>query len=337
MNPALAALAVGVVAGGVVAVSARDARVSIVGLAVALGFAPLIAEPFPNALVLGARVVAALLAAYLLWIVARDGFDVRHARLRPPVELLMAAAAGLAGLSSAALTTPPTTEIAVVGLPVARGAAFAIGAMAVIPILEGRDSLRLGTGLLLAVLAAALLEQGMGSSISPVAHLAFAAVIVGVATTCAGLGALSLRSAERAERPVRAGAHPLGYAGDAAGPILTGARGAEMAIRRRLADARVADRLVQARTRSGVAVSRVRSTQLGERAVDQVRRRLEWPVAAQPEPAVDAPEAAPPDVPTARESRVPEPPAPGPEPVAPSSPTTISPRSAGARRSLRRE
>jgi hypothetical protein len=371
MNPALAALAVGVVAGGVIAVSARDARISIVGLCVALVFAPLVAEPFPGGLVLTARIVASLLSVYLLWIVGRDGFDVRQARLRWPVEALIATAAGLAGLSSAALTTAPVTEVAAAGLPEARAAAFAIGALAVIPILEGRDSLRLGTGLILAVLATSLIQQGMGSPVAPVAHLAFAAVMVGVAATSAALGSLASVIADRAERPVRAGAHPRGHVtddADGSGPaVARNPLGLDLPLRR-LADARVAERFSAVRTRSRTAVERVRAGGFSERTVGAVRRRLERPdgdagvaslrpdepgAVIEPEmeaiePTVEAieptVEAIEPDVEaTEPEAQATEPEAETAvaptEPETPSTttwPTTITARSAGARRSIPR-
>ena len=337
MNLALAALAVGAVAGGVVAVSARDARISIVGLAVALGFAPLVADPFPSWLVLLARLVAAMLTAYLLWIVARDGFDIRHDRLRSPVEILIAAAAGLAGLSSAALAPPPVTEIAAVGLPVARGAAFAVAALSIIPILEGRDSLRLGTGLLLAVLATTLLQQGMGASVAPLGNLAFAAVMVGVAATSAGLGVLAMRASERSDRPVRAGAHPLAQATDARTQVRAGALTAQAAVLRGLARARRSDRVTAMSTRSRVAVSRVRSAQLGERTVGEVRRRFERPAGAEPE--------VEPEVESQVEPQVVEPPESAAQIAIPAepektaltqTPSSITARSAGARRSLPR-
>jgi hypothetical protein len=351
MNPALAALAVGVVAGGVVAVSARDARISVVGLAVALVFAPLVAEPFPGGLILTARIVASLLSVYLLWIVARDGFDIRQARLRWPVEALIATAAGLAGLSSAALTAAPVTEIAAVGVPEARATAFAIGALAIIPILEGRDALRLGTGLILAVLAASLIQQGMGSPVAPVAHLAFAAVIVGVAASSAALGALASLVADRADRPVRAGAHPLAHVvGGGGASAQGGARPASVdAALRRLSDARLADRLSGVRTRSRSAIERARAARIGERTVTSVRRRFETaggqaagaerdvadaePQAALTEPPItedrdaEAMEAA---------SGAPEAPEEQEPPAATPWPTTVTARSAGARRSLRR-
>ena len=335
MNPALAALAVGVVAGGVVAVSARDARMSMVGLAAALVFAPLVAEPFPDGLVVAMRVVAALLAVYLLWVVAREGFDIRQPRLRWPVELLIAAAAGLAGLSSPALTTPPISEVAAVGLPVARGAAFAIGALAIIPILEGRDALRLGTGLVLAVLAVTLLQQGIGSAVPPIEHLAFAGVMVGVAATSAGLGSIALAVADRAERPVRAGAHPIGHGAEAGGavpPAGYGARvrDAEAALRGRLATARVADRIALAGGRSRGAVARIRSARPGLGTAAALRQRLERPAR---EPASD--EAI---VQTTEQSIAAEPAA-DTDPIMEEPaqrPSAVSPRSAGARRSLRR-
>jgi hypothetical protein len=352
MSPALAALAVLVVAGGVVAVSARDARTSIVGLAIALMFAPLVAEPFPDRLVLAARFVGAVLTVYLLWVVARDGFDIRQPRLRWPVETLIAVAAGLAGLSSAALTSPPVSEVAAVGLPVARGASFAIGALAIIPILEGRDALRLGTGLTLAILSVALLQQGMGVTLAPVAQLAFAGVMIGVAGTSAGIGSLALAVADRAERPLRTGAHPIGHPADSGGERPPGSRGfdvralgaralgaqalgagrVEAAVRDRLAMARVAERLAVIGVRSRRAARTVRSAGLGGRAVTEVRRRVERPRTEEPaaQSATLEPDAATPDVEDGADPA--EIPVPSDDDERASGPSMVTARSAGARR-----
>jgi hypothetical protein len=369
MNPALTALAVGVVAGGVVAVSARDARISIVGLTVALVFAPLVAEPFPDALAFAARVVAAILAVYLLWIVARDGFDVRQSRLRWPVEALLAAGAGLAGLSSAALTTPPINDAASVGVPEARAAAFAIGALSIIPILEGRDASRLGNGLMLAVLAAALLQQGMGSSVAPLGHLAFSALMVAVAATSAGLGSLALAGADRVDRPVRAGAHPLGHLaveaasgqppGRAPGIASMGRR-LDADARRRLANVRagrdIRGRLADVRLggdvrrRLDVDVRRRLATIRVPRPIDDatpevlpVETSVSVPTASPPGPE-PAPAVAPPPAPGPASDLAPEPSLPAVAPpaaraepeVGPAKPGPIAARSAGARRSLPR-
>ena len=59
------------VVGAVVAVAARDNRLVFLGLLVAMVAAMFVSSPEPTALVLAFRILGALLAAYLLWAVAR--------------------------------------------------------------------------------------------------------------------------------------------------------------------------------------------------------------------------------------------------------------------------
>ena len=72
MNPILAGIALVVAAGAVVTVSSRDARTTLLGLAVVLIGSAVLADPIPAPLGLAARFVGAILATYLLWVVARD-------------------------------------------------------------------------------------------------------------------------------------------------------------------------------------------------------------------------------------------------------------------------
>src|SRR4029078_2756854 len=58
VNPALAGSADLAVAGAVLAVSTRDPRATVLGLLVVLLAAPLIADPWPGALALPARITA---------------------------------------------------------------------------------------------------------------------------------------------------------------------------------------------------------------------------------------------------------------------------------------
>ena len=75
MNPILAGVALAVIAGAIVVVSVRDARVVVLGLAVVLVLSAVLADPLAAPAGLAARFVAAILAAYLLWIAARDRTD----------------------------------------------------------------------------------------------------------------------------------------------------------------------------------------------------------------------------------------------------------------------
>src|SRR6185503_17199048 len=72
VNPILALVAVAVIGGAVVVVAARDARTVSVALALTLVASPLLADPLASPLGLAARLVGAILATYLLWMVVRQ-------------------------------------------------------------------------------------------------------------------------------------------------------------------------------------------------------------------------------------------------------------------------
>ena len=72
MNPILAVVAVAVVAGAVIAVSAREARIVVLALAATLILSPLLADPIAAPVGLAARLIGSILAVYLLWIAIRD-------------------------------------------------------------------------------------------------------------------------------------------------------------------------------------------------------------------------------------------------------------------------
>lgn len=168
MTPWLAALAVVVVTGGVVAVSAREARAAVLGLTVCAVTAPLLADPPPGPLPLAARLVAAILAGYLLWISVRDRPLTRGSRLGWPVEALLATAAAVAGLGASGFAGPAG------GPPEAEAAAFALGALAIGPILRSGDVFRLAVGLVLAVLAAGVGRVALAGTPAPLDQLVIA-------------------------------------------------------------------------------------------------------------------------------------------------------------------
>ncbi len=175
MTPWLAALAVAVVAGGVVAVSAREARAAILGLTVCGVTAPLLADPLPAPLPLAARLLAAILAGYLLWISVRERPLTRGSRLGWPVEALLAGAAAVAGLGAAGFAGPAG------GPPEAEAAAFALGALAVGPILRAADVFRLAIGLLLAVLGAGVGRVALAGTPAPLDQLVIAGLTIALA------------------------------------------------------------------------------------------------------------------------------------------------------------
>jgi hypothetical protein len=135
VNPALAGVALAVVVGAVVAGSARNARTAIFGLVVTMIGVPLVADPSAAPLGLAARLVAAILAGYLLWIATR-GHHVRTAgsRVGWPTDAFLAAAAAVVGYGSHGLGAPAA------GPALAAAAGFALAALAVLPVVTGRES-----------------------------------------------------------------------------------------------------------------------------------------------------------------------------------------------------
>ena len=213
MNPALVGVALAVGLGAVVAVSARNARTAVLGLVLAMIGAAFLADPLPDSLGLAGRLVGVVLAGYLLWIAGRD-----HAawtggsRLGWPAELLVGGAAAVAGYASHGLGAPATGPV------VAAAAGFALATLAVAPVLNGRDVVRIGLGLGLLVTGAVLVRTGLGETPAPLEQLAIAGLvaILGGVTAALAVAArtdgfagydLSIGPGERARR--RPDAHPV--------------------------------------------------------------------------------------------------------------------------------
>lgn len=175
MNPALAGLTCVVAAGAVTAVSAREPRVALLGLLVALLGAPLIADPLPGPLSIAARIVAAVLASQLIAIAIRSSSEpTSGSRLGWPVEALAAAAGIVIGFGAHGLGAPGE------GPAEAQAAGFAVGVLAVVPIVTGRDVVRLGVGSVLLLTAALLVRQGLDGTPSELEQLATSLLLVGL-------------------------------------------------------------------------------------------------------------------------------------------------------------
>lgn len=172
MSPALVALGVAVVAGAIVAVGAHEGRVGVLGLALALVAAPLVSDPLPGALPLAARLVAAILACFLLWVAIRPvPGRTRGSRVGWPVETLLAAAAALAGLGLGGVSGN--------GLPVAMAVGVALLALAVAP-LRRPDALQAAIGIALLVTGAALVRIGVAGPATALEQVLVALVVVAV-------------------------------------------------------------------------------------------------------------------------------------------------------------
>ncbi len=175
MNPALAGVALAITVGAIVAVSVRDARTAVLGLAVVLVGAPIVADPMADTTALAARVVASVLAVYLLWIAVRDGeWGTGGSHLGWAAEAAVAAAAAIVGYGTQGLGAPG------LGPPSAQAAGFALAALAVAPLVTGRDLVRIGLGLLLLTHGALLVRVALGGTPSPLEELIAAGLVVGV-------------------------------------------------------------------------------------------------------------------------------------------------------------
>ena len=181
MNPAFAAVAAAVVAGAVVAVSVRDGRIAVVGLAGTLVFAPLLADPIGTPLASAARLAGGVLAAYLLWIAVRDGGTTGGSRIGWPAEALLAAAAFIVGMGTHGLGATA------LGPAEAQAAAFALAALAVVPVATGRDVLRIGIGLFVLLQAALLVRVGLDGNPSELEQLVTAGLLAALGGSVAAL------------------------------------------------------------------------------------------------------------------------------------------------------
>lgn len=219
MNPILAGIAIVVAAGTVVTVASRDARMTLLGLAVVLIGSAVLADPVPAPLGLAARFVGAILATYLLWVVARDhprsgtaAVSTGGSRIGYPAEALLAAAALVVGFAAHGLGAPA------LGSPFASAAGFAVAALAIAPTVTGRDVLRVGLGSLLLVDAGFLVRAALGGTPGEFEQLITTGTLVVLAGTVAtlagsaraeGTGGFGFSLEGRGRRHREPDAHPL--------------------------------------------------------------------------------------------------------------------------------
>ena len=178
IQPAVVAAAAAVV-GAVLAVTARDARLVIMGLIVAMVAAPLVSSSDPTALALAFRILGAFLAAYLLWAAVRDrAIESEGSAIDPGSELMVAAAAFSVGWFVA-----PVKPLA--GPVAAQAAGFALIALAIVP-LAGRNVIRVGAGIFLLLLGISVLLDAWVGAGSALRQVVLTALLLGT------LGATSL-------------------------------------------------------------------------------------------------------------------------------------------------
>ncbi len=175
MNPALAGVALAITIGAIVAVSVRDSRTAVLGLAVVLVASPFLADPLADTLGLAATAVGAVLAVYLLWIALRsDPAPTGGSRLGWAADSAVAAAAATVGYGTHGL------GVLGQGPALAQAAGFALAALAVAPLWTGRDIIRVGIGLLLLTDGALLVRVALGGTPTALEQLVTAGLIAGL-------------------------------------------------------------------------------------------------------------------------------------------------------------
>jgi hypothetical protein len=199
-------VAVLVVVGGVAAVAASTPRLATLGLLLALVGSAYVSDPVPGMLALGLRLAGSVLAVYLVWVALRraPGFVPASSAgwLGSAVIAGVAFAAGFLAadrlgtalaIESVSGPTLPVASALVAGSLVPRaamGAAFAVTALGIPAVVLGRDTLRIGIGLLLLLAATSLVGNALVGAPDPVRDLAMA-----VLTAVAGAGVAALIAA----------------------------------------------------------------------------------------------------------------------------------------------
>ena len=213
MNLALAAVALAVGAGAVAAVSSRDARTALLGLAAVLVGASLLADPLPAPATLGVRIVAALLAIAILRSVAPEPeADGRResagqgSRLGWPAESLLAIGAGLGGggialgvASGGEFGAGPTDAAAISATVLITASAMVLLALGFGPAWSGETGIRRAIGLVLVSQGVVLLRVGLAGPPVELEQVAIAALILG--TTIAGAALAWAGGTATADRP----------------------------------------------------------------------------------------------------------------------------------------
>ncbi len=201
------AAALVLIGGAVLAVSAREGRVAVLGLALVLVTGPLVAEPLPPITSLAIRLTGAVLAAYLIRAALRSSSGMTlGTHLGWPVQILQAAAASVIGFGIALEAAVGPTGIgagdggaglldpsAGLATPIGVAAGAAVLVLSFEPIVAARDGLRLGLGLLLALTAMTVIRSALLGAPSGLEHIVvaatFAAVAAGTAVVCLGASA----------------------------------------------------------------------------------------------------------------------------------------------------
>jgi hypothetical protein len=205
MNPTLAGVALAVTVGAVIAASAREARAALIGLALALGLGPFLADPLQGPAVLGARVVTGILVVYLLWAVSsRADAPGLGSKVGWPAETMLAVAAMIAGVAiagnlaslqpgAAGPAQSPLDALTSSALTLAAGLAAIVIGLA--PAFLARTTLRTVIGLLLVLQGIVLARIGIAGQPGELEQLGVDGLVVAVGAAGALLATLEAHGA----------------------------------------------------------------------------------------------------------------------------------------------
>jgi hypothetical protein len=207
MNPTIAGVALAVTVGAVIAASSREARAALIGLVIALGLGPFVADPLPGTAVLGARVVTGILVVYLLRSTSGGGdLEGRPSRIGWPSGVALTLSAALAGIALAAsldalqpIGPPPNASASPVDLltpaALALGAGLGSFVIGLGPAFLTRHPLRATIGLLLVIQGVVLARTGLAGPPGELEQLGIGALVLGVGAGGALLTMLERRAA----------------------------------------------------------------------------------------------------------------------------------------------
>ncbi len=196
MTGLLALAAAGAALGGAVAaVSSRDPRTATIGLLATLLGLVFVAEPLPSPPALAVRLVAGIIAGYLLWVVLRGTeASTSGSALAWPTEASLALAGAVIGWASHGLGAPGR------GPEAASALGLALLVLSASPVVfGGNDVFRSGVGLTLLLSGAFSIRVGLGGTPGPVEQVVLAGLTAGLGAAVALLvrAGLAVRSGRR--------------------------------------------------------------------------------------------------------------------------------------------
>lgn len=188
MSPVQVGAALAILAGALVALSARDPRWILGGLVVCIGLAALVADPLPSPLAVAIRLVAALLGADLLFLALRGSSKpTLGAPLGPLTSVFAGAAAVVVGYATSGVGSPAA------GPALATAAGLGLATIAIGPLILGRDILRIGSGIALLATAAELVRAGLAGTPGSLEQALIAVLTVAILGATAAVSASALR------------------------------------------------------------------------------------------------------------------------------------------------